>query len=206
VSDGRLGEGDGDRCTYSADGVTVAEGCRPCTPRNSAADGDKEVLNVHGYECVEKQVLAPVGGPVSRQPWRVRALSGIVYYENMHALSGGDELHPYECFLTMFPMDQLSRMVRLTNGKLQLSKKTSATGGEVLKWIGVIVLGNRYEFGRRADLWATHPSSRLLPAPNFGRLTGMSRNRFEDLWAAMIFSSCDIMGMEVDDEAAPSSS
>jgi hypothetical protein len=77
VPDGRLGEGDGDRCAYSADGVTVAEGCRPCTPRNSPADGDKEVLYVHGYEWVEKPVLAPVGSPVSRQPWRVRALSGI---------------------------------------------------------------------------------------------------------------------------------
>jgi hypothetical protein len=46
VPDGRLGEGDGDRCAYSADVVTVAEGCRPCAPRNSLADDDKEVLNV----------------------------------------------------------------------------------------------------------------------------------------------------------------
>jgi hypothetical protein len=85
----------------------------------------------------------------------------------MHARNGGDDLNPYEHFLTMFPMDQLSRVLCLTNEKLQLSKKTSTTGGEVLKWIVVIVLGTRYEFGRRADLWATHPSSRLLPAPNF---------------------------------------
>jgi hypothetical protein len=105
VTDGRLGEGDGDICAHSAGGVTVAEVCRPWTPGNSPADGDKEVWNVHGYEWVEKPVLAPVGGPVSRQPWRVRALSGIVYYENMHALNCGDELHPYEYFLTMFPMD-----------------------------------------------------------------------------------------------------
>jgi Transposase IS4 len=62
------------------------------------------------------------------------------------------------------------------------------TTGELLKVIGVLILGTRFEFGSRADLWKTEATSRLFNPPAFGRKTGMSRGRFDDVWSCLTFS------------------
>ncbi len=49
-------------------------------------------------------------------------------------------------------------------------------------------LQTRFEFGKRADLWATAHKSKFIPAPVFGSRTGMTRHRFDDLWRCMAFS------------------
>lgn len=61
-------------------------------------------------------------------------------------------------------------------------------GREPLLWMGVIILGTRFELGSRRDLWKTNSDLEFIPPPNFG-VTGMSRNRFEDLWREVRRSS-----------------
>jgi len=95
---------------------------------------------------------------------------------------------PYDYFMAMFAMRQLAFMVRLTFAKLQARGMRPTTGGEVLKFIGVTVLATCYEFGARADLWATRPRNKYLVAPAFGERPGMPRSRFDSLWSCLTFS------------------
>jgi hypothetical protein len=59
---------------------------------------------------------------------------------------------------------------------------------ELLKFLGVLILGTRYEFGHRAYLWMSEAGSRLLQAPAFGTKTGILRKRFDDIWSSLTFS------------------
>jgi hypothetical protein len=88
---------------------------------------------------------------------------------------------PYDYYMAVFPSDQLVRMVELTNKKLTINKKPQLTTGELLKFLGVLIFGARYEFGHTADLWRTKAGNRLLRAPAFGTKTGMPRRRFDDI-------------------------
>mmetsp|Transcript_33176 Transcript_33176/g.50057 ORF Transcript_33176/g.50057 Transcript_33176/m.50057 type:complete len:86 (+) Transcript_33176:485-742(+) len=49
-------------------------------------------------------------------------------------------------------------------------------------------MGTRFEFGKRAELWADICKSRFKEPPNFGAKTGMSRNRFDNMWSAIRWS------------------
>jgi Transposase IS4 len=133
-------------------------------------------------------VLEPVGGAVSRRPWSIRTVSGETIVEGGDSGSSDPPRKPYGYFMAVFPPEQLLRMVRLTNEKLITNKKASMTTGELLKFIGVLNLGTRFEFGSRADLWKTEATSRLFNPPAFGRKTGMSRGRFDDVWSCLTFS------------------
>jgi hypothetical protein len=87
-------------------------------------------------------------------------------------------------------------MVELTNSQLVTNKQPQLMTGELLKYFGVLILGNRHEFGHRADLWKTEAESRLLQAPAFGTKTGMPRKRFDDVWSSLTSSRQDDRGDE----------
>jgi hypothetical protein len=80
----------------------------------------------------------------------------------------------------MFPPDQLRETLILLNVNLLKAREIQATTGELLKWMGVLILITRFEFGSRRDLWSDCAPSKYIPAPNFGA-TGMKRHRFEDI-------------------------
>lgn len=145
-------------------------------------------VTAHGLDWSARPVSEPVGGPVPRHAWSVRTLSGEVIHEQGDAVGPGQSRLPYDYFMAMFPLDQLVRMVRLTSAKLAARNRPATTAGEVLKFLGVILLATRYEFGARADLWATQARNKYLPAPAFGERTGMPRARFDALWSCVTFS------------------
>jgi len=146
------------------------------------------VATAHGLTWTPHAVSEPVGGPVSRQIWSVQSPGGGVIQEGGDLLGPGQTRRPYDYFWAMVPMDQLTRMVHLTSSKLEARGMQPTDGGEVLKWVGVTLLATRYEFGARADLWATPARSKYTLAPAFGERTGMSRRRFDALWSCMTFS------------------
>jgi Transposase IS4 len=119
--------------------------------------------------------------------WAVQSLSGDTITEN------GDDIRmmtrsPYEYYKAIFPQDQLARIVRLTSRGLEDRDTMATSAGEVLKFIGVLSLATRFEFGNRHDLWSTTGANRLMNGPNFRAMTGMSRNRFDESWSCMMFS------------------
>jgi Transposase IS4 len=133
-------------------------------------------------------VLDPVAGAVSRRPWSIRTVSGETIVEGGDSGSFDLSRKLYDYFMAVFAPELLLRMVRLTNEKLITKKKASMTTGELLKFIGVLILGARFEFGSRADLWKTEATSHLFKPPAFGRNTGMLRGRFDDVWSCLTFS------------------
>jgi len=116
----------------------------------------------------------------------VRTLPGEVIFEEGDTV--GQTRTPYDYFLAMFSMNQLTRMVRLTSPALEGRGMQPTTRGELLKFIGVTMLATRYEFGSRAELWSTKPRNSYLVAPAFGERTGLSRCRFDALWSCVAFS------------------
>ena len=62
-------------------------------------------------------------------------------------------------------------------------KYPPTTIGEILKWIGILILATLFEFVHRRSLWSngTTGTNNYIPAACFGK-TGMSRNRFDILW------------------------
>ena len=87
----------------------------------------------------------------------------------------------------MFPYEQLKAMVELTNVALQKLNDKATSAGELLKFFGVVLLGTRFEFGKRNSLWSESSQNPFIPAPCFGK-TGMSRNRFNLLWSKVEWS------------------
>jgi hypothetical protein len=67
-------------------------------------------------------------------------------------------------------------------------KKLQLTTGDLLKFLGILILGTWYEFGHRADLWRTEAGNLILQAPAFGTTTGIPRKRFDDIWSSLTFS------------------
>jgi len=90
-------------------------------------------------------------------------------------------------------------MTSLTSAKLGGRGLPSTSPGEILKIFGVLILGTRFEFGSRADLWATEPRSKHMPVPEFGARTGMPRHRFDARWSALTFSKQPKVGPAADD-------
>jgi Transposase IS4 len=82
-----------------------------------------------------------------------------------------------DLFHLMFPSFQLQGMRRLTNRQLQAKGKTPKTSGEILKYLGVLWLMTRFEFGERVSLWSTNQEHNYVPPPAFDK-TGMSKRRF----------------------------
>ena len=93
-----------------------------------------------------------------------------------------------DIFLLMFPPQQLQHIINLTNTNLRKEGQRDTTKGEIVKFFGIIILGTRFEFRARRDLWNTTSKSEFIDPPRFGQKTGMGRERFDHLWSAIRFS------------------
>ena len=90
-------------------------------------------------------------------------------------------------FLAVFPDDQIRRCVTLTTAELRRRGKAVTTRGELLRFFGVMILVTRCEFSKRRELWSSQSLGRYLPAYSLGA-TGISKNRFQDLFECVRFS------------------
>lgn len=171
--------------------------CEPTAPINTDKDAassvtndpNKDVLvvpNCHGTPWYKNEsvVTAPLGPPVHYRTWRATDEAGGTA-SPMSDVASTRQIVDY--FHMMFPPEQLFRMVRLTNCQLTKFEKEPMDVSELLKFFGVILLTTQFEFGARRDLWAVSSNRKYVPAPAFGN-TGMSRQRFDDLWRLSRFS------------------
>lgn len=93
-----------------------------------------------------------------------------------------------EIFYQVFPREAIDTILTLTNEKLARGRSKKLTEGELIRFIGLIILATRFEFGSRRELWSQTKKTKYEEAPAFGR-TGMSRNRFDQIWSALTFSN-----------------
>jgi Transposase IS4 len=94
---------------------------------------------------------------------------------------------PLEYFLASMPPASLKRILHKTNEKLRDQEADEMGIAELLRFFGVCILVTRMQFGRRRKLWGLTTGSKYIPSANF-MATGMSRNRFEDIWSMLSFS------------------
>ena len=144
------------------------------------------VVTAHNRQWFEGETELPTNGPFTRRTWKLTC-----QYTGKEFTPGCDtvrSMKPIDYFLAVFPKAQLKLMVEETSKKLVEAGKPKVTKGEILKWLGILLLITRFEFGDRRDLWSTRPSSKYVPAANLGEKTGMSRDRFETLLRLMVWS------------------
>jgi len=136
---------------------------------------------------------------VLRTSWSVRAPGGDVTSEGGDAVGFGRTRTPLDYFMAVFPQEQLKLTTELTSAALVSQRLRPTSAGEVLKFFGILILVTRFQFGSRADLWATAPRSKHMPAPAYGARTSMSRHRFDTMWLALRFSRQPTGGPSTDD-------
>ena len=153
----------------------------------TGSNGRVPVANCHGTQWfIDPNTELPVNGTFVRRTWKVTD-----QYTGADYTPGCDpnkSIRALDFFMAVFPKKQLSLMVEETSRKLTAVGKPRLTTGELLKWFGVLILITRFEFGERDHLWRTKSSCKYIPTPNFGERTGMTRDRFNDLFRYMVWS------------------
>ena len=145
------------------------------------------IATAHDRQWFEGDTELPTNGPFTRKTWKA-----VCQYTGKEFTPGCDQaakqLTSLDFFMSVFPSSQLKLMVDATSQRLMAEGKPRTTKGEVLKWLGVLLLITRFEFGDRRSLWSNKPSCKYVPAANFGERTGMTRDRFETLFRLMVWS------------------
>jgi hypothetical protein len=170
-----------------------------CRPRLGTGD---VVARVHDIEWRRSfQFELPLNGSLTTRQWSVRTIIGDTLVPGRDNVTTNVML-PIDFFLLMFPPKQLNNMMQWTNTQLVEQQQLQKTNtSEQLKVFGIIVLSSKFEFTSRSSLWLTVAQSKYRPAPQFG-LTGMSKNRFEDLfWAIRFSNQPPVQGNGVSSEA-----
>ena len=154
---------------------------------STAGSSRVPVATAHGVDWyVDANSELPVNGAFVRKTWKVTD-----QYTGQDYTPGCDsnkELRPIDFFMAVFPKKQLSMMVEKTSERLVVAGKPRLTKGELLKWFGVLILITRFEFGERDHLWRETSTCKYIPSPSFGQRTGMTRDRFNDIFRYMVWS------------------
>ena len=127
----------------------------------------------------------PLNGAVRPLKWHIRLATGETIHE------GGDvnrSILPIDYFFHSFPEEQTRHAILQTNINLMRNNKRRMTREEFYKLLGILILITRFEFTSRATLWSRTTASKFIPAPRIGETTGMSRNRFDELWSHLRWS------------------
>jgi hypothetical protein len=126
-----------------------------------------------------------INGPVDPIDWKFRGVDGAMWSE------GDDEdlKRAYiDYFMTCFPPLAMRLIITETNKKLVEKNADEIDLGEFLKFVGVMILITRFEFGERRDCFQSKQTCPYMPAPNISAATGMTRHRFDMIWSCLTFS------------------
>ena len=159
--------------------------------------GNRPVATSHGRNWYNRPTDVDMNGATPHRIWKMTCqYTGYAftpgcddtsekYDETLNAFT------PYDFFMACFPKDQLRFMVDAINVKLRKDNTLPSSQGELLKWFGITIMMTQFEFGDRSSLWSTSCSrwNKYIPPASFGEKTGMSRQRYDDLHRAMVWSS-----------------
>jgi Transposase IS4 len=147
---------------------------------------NQPVCSPHGFNWYEddQAMVSDTNGTYNTREWGLKTPIGDILRSESKI---NKRLSRLDIFHLMFPPSQLDVMVRCTNAIMREKNKKTTTKGELLKFLGVIVLMTRYEFKSRVSLWSTTAVSKYETPPCFGK-TNMSRVRFDDIWTCLRWS------------------
>ena len=140
----------------------------------------------HGTAWVSDPIMCEVdqNGTLPKTEW---AIKDPLHHSHR---AGGDvsqRLSRLDYFQLMFPPNAMRHIVTLTNVQLGKMEWDDCDIGEIISFFGLILLGTRFEFANRRDLWSNESHSKFIVPPAFGSFS-MTRNRFDQLWKCLSFS------------------
>jgi hypothetical protein len=135
----------------------------------------------------DQAVDLQVNGPYTHRQWSVRDRLGNVYTAGSDSARSGSRI---SYFFLMYPPKALLHFLSCTNDVLRADGRIEVVYEEMIKFFGIIILATRFEFTARSTLWSKARVSRFYQLPAFGT-TGMTRNRFDEIWKCMRFSHQD---------------
>ena len=91
-------------------------------------------------------------------------------------------------FFFSFPSEKINLTIRLTNSCLHVKGNKLLDEREFYKFLGIIILITTLEFTSRANLWSHTSDYKHIPAVKLGKMTGMSRHRFDEIWSELRWS------------------
>ena len=178
--------------TQAAPATQATQGSTETANSSSTGSSRTPVVTCNDRHWYEGNCNVEVNGKHSSRYWKLQDQYG----RGTEFTPGCDRgkapsFKPIDFFLAVFPKLQLRQMQERTSIALMNAEPKAlqpTTIGEILKFLGVLLTITRYEFGLRSSLWTTKGFTRLVPPPNLGEKTGMSRERFDSLWRYMVWS------------------
>jgi hypothetical protein len=176
--------------------VPTAEMFEPTTPaiaqqiQTTTSQRRNLVASLHGFDWHHEPQLClqDINGTFFYQEWGLRcAVTNSVLRRGCNLEGHYSRL---DIFLYMFPPQQLTLMLEATNKQLTSNPEmrcNPTTIGELLKFLGIVILTTKFKFTSRASLWSTTPATKYELALDFGRF-GMSRKQFDEIWKNIRFS------------------
>ena len=107
-----------------------------------------------------------LNGPIPHRQWYVTNPVGERITQN--DTNKVETMSRLDLFLMMFPPTQLQHIINLTNRNLRKEGRRETSKGEIVKFFGIIILGTKFEFASRRDLWETASKSKYIDPPRFG--------------------------------------
>ena len=159
----------------------------PPVPNTAPADADPILSTNHEYNWYKynNPNNLPLNGRVRAKKWGIRLPSGDLLDQS------GDitkDYSPMDYFVFSFPSEKINLTIRLTNSCLHEKGNNLLDERESYKLFGIIILITRLEFTSREKLWSPTSEYKYIPAVKLGKMTGMSRNRFDDIWSKLRWS------------------
>jgi len=93
--------------------------------------------------------------------------------------------------MLLFPCDVLPDLIKFTNENLTKNGGAISTKGELIRWLGIrLAMAVQSRRGDTADYWQkTQQPGYVSVPPNFGKLTNMSRHRFQLLTSCLAMTN-----------------
>lgn len=125
--------------------------------------------------------MSNIGRAVPNMMWLMQTSDGKIFSEHSQFIQSTANTQLIDFIMACITISELIRIAALTSINLPKDHKREVIVREILKFFGVLILGTRYEFTTRRELWSTTPRTKYLCAPAIGNRTGMSRIRFNGI-------------------------
>ena len=148
--------------------------------RVSDSSAGVEMVDCHGVEWSTDQqaTLLDCNGAVPFRNWSCTDPIGNVYGPSCDP-NGFNSRMDY--LRMVFPAKAFRNWMELTNERLIAKGRPPMDEDTGWCFLGLIIMATRFEFSSRQSLWSSVWKTKYQPPPDFGK-SGMSRNRFNDIW------------------------
>ena len=142
------------------------------------------VTNLHAEQSIEVGDKTWTFGTRDKGPDdKLKYTKWTMRYGTEQIRTGNGKERPFFAYFRQaFPWNYFATIVRLTNIALKAANLDLTSIGDLVTFIGIMLVMTQVEFNSRNDCWKTEADPRRCQIPlNFGKRFKMARNRWNDL-------------------------